>query len=122
MRYLSDFDVKANLRAGRTVEQLLQDRREADQLVIRYISIERDSKDRWKVRLCEVFDNGKPEFIDIYEFEALEPDFPFGEEWIFDSVESAMEFSGASLDAAPDHYVNQGLIQDEYKDRYHPDW
>ncbi|WP_153064881.1 hypothetical protein [Xanthomonas campestris] len=122
MRHLSDFDVRANLRAGRTVEQLLQDRREADQLVIRYVSIERDRQDGWKVRLCEVFDNGNSDLIGIYEFEALDPDFPFGKEWIFESVEAAVEFCRSSLDAAPDRYVNEGLIQDEYKDRYHPEW
>jgi hypothetical protein len=122
MRYLGDLDVKMNLAAGRDVEQLLPERYEMNQLIIRYISLERNRSNGWTTRLCEVFDNGNPDFIDIYEFEAVDPDFPFGEEWIFDSIEGAITFAKENFGAASDRYVNRGLIQDEYKERYHPDW
>jgi hypothetical protein len=122
MRYLGDLDVKMNLAAGRDVEQLLPERYEMNQLIIRYISLERNRSNGWTARLCEVFDNGNPDFIDIYEFEAVDPDFPFGEEWIFDSIEGAITFAKENFGAASDRYVNRGLIQDEYKERYHPDW
>jgi hypothetical protein len=122
MRYLGDLDVKMNLAAGRDVEQLLPERYEMNQLIIRYISLERNRSNGWTTRLCEVFDNGNPDFIDIYEFEAVDPDFPFGEEWIFDSIEGAITFAKENFGAASDRYVNRGLIQDEYKGRYHPDW
>lgn len=51
MRYLSPFDVKANLAAGRDVEQLLAERHVTEQLVIRYLSIERNRQGGWIVRL-----------------------------------------------------------------------
>ncbi|MCW0457417.1 MULTISPECIES: hypothetical protein [Xanthomonas] len=122
MRYLTNLDVRTNLAAGREVEQLLPERHEMNQLVIRYISIEKNRSGGWKVRFCEVFDGGNPEFIDVYEFEALDPDLPFGDEWVFDSIEGAMSFAEEKFGAANDRYVNRGLIQDEYKDRYHPEW
>lgn len=122
MRHLNDLDVRTNLAAGREVEQLLPERHERDQRVIRYISIERPGPDCWKVRLCEVFDNGTPDFIDLYEFEAADPDLPFGDEWTFDSIERAMAFARDALGASHNRYVNRGVVQDEYRERYHPAW
>lgn len=121
-RYLYDLDVTGNLSAGRDVEQLLPDRYELDQRVIRFVSIEQANLNAWRVRLCEVFDNGAPGFIDVYEFEAVDPDHPFGTEWTFDSVDGALRFARDVLRTSQGRYVNQGLIQDEYKDRYHPEW
>ena len=122
MRHLNALDVRYSLAAGRDVEQLLPDRHELNELVVRYVSIERSSPGSWRVRVCEVFDNGAPGFLDVYEFEAVDPDFPFGNEWMFDSVRGALAFAEDALGARADCYVNQGLIQDEYKDRYHPEW
>lgn len=122
MRYLNSLDVRSNLAAGRNIEQLLPERYEMNEIVVRYISIECSSRESWMVRLCEVFDNGAPGFLDIYEFEAVDPDFPFGNEWVFDSIKGALAFAEDTLGASPVRYVNQGLIQDEYKDRYHPEW
>lgn len=92
-RYLCDLSVTGNLSAGRDVEQLLPDRYELDQRVIRIVSIEQVNLNAWTVRLCEVFDNGAPGFIDVYEFEAVDPDHPFGTEWTFDSVDGALRFA-----------------------------
>jgi hypothetical protein len=122
MRYLIDLDVTTHLAAGRDIEQLLPERYEMDQLVIRYVSIERNKPNSWRVRLCEVLDNGTPGFIDVYEFEPVDPDLPFGDEWMFDSIDSALKFAENALEARHDRYVNRGLIQDEFKDRYHPEW
>ncbi|MBA0101036.1 hypothetical protein WH218_18560 [Stenotrophomonas indicatrix] len=122
MRYLNSLDVRSSLAAGRNIEQLLPERYEMSEIVVRYISIECSSRESWIVRLCEVFDNGTPGFLDIYEFEAVDPDFPFGNEWVFDSIKGALTFAEDTLGASSVRYVNQGLIQDEYKDRYHPEW
>jgi len=122
VRYLNDLDVRSSLAAGRDIEQLLPEGHELDELVIRYVSIERSSLGSWRVRLCEAFDNGTPEFLDVYEFEAVDPDFPFGNEWMFDSIQEALAFAENTLGASSVRYVNQGLIQYEYKDRYHPEW
>ena len=66
MRHLTDLDVRTNLAAGREVEQLLPERHERDQCVIRYISIERPGPDCWRVRLCEVFDNGLSKRVPLH--------------------------------------------------------
>lgn len=65
-----------------------------------------------------MFDNGAPDFLDVYEFDAVNPDAPFGEERAFDSVDNALRFAAEHLGASEGLYVNQGVVQDEYKDRY----
>lgn len=122
MRHLSDFDVLSNLRNGRPVEQLLPGRRENDVLVIRFIIIEPHCTGECAVRLREVFDNGNRDFIDIYEFGSLDPDAPFGEVEHFQGPEAALEYALATLSADGGKFVNTGVVQDEYKDMYHPDW
>lgn len=122
MRYLTDLDLRTNLAAGRNVEQLLPERYEMDELVIRYVSIECNEPGSWKVRLREILDHGTPEFLDIYEFGSVDPDLPFGDEWMSDSIVSALRFAEDSLGATRSLYVNRGLVQDEYRDRYHSEW
>ncbi len=41
---------------------------------------------------------------------------------MFDSIQGALAFAENTLGASSVRYVNQGLIQYEYKDRYHPEW
>ncbi|HDS1039071.1 TPA: hypothetical protein QDZ42_002087 [Stenotrophomonas maltophilia] len=121
-RYLSAFDTRSYPAAGRTIEQLLPGRYEAGQQVIRYLSIERDNASAWTVRLCEVFDNGAPDFLDLVEFEAVDPDLPFGQEWLFDTADSALHFAETQMGALVGRYMNVGMAQDAYRDLYHPEW
>ncbi|MEG2806025.1 hypothetical protein [Stenotrophomonas sp.] len=120
MRHLIEFDVKANLRNGRTVEQLLPGRIEAGETIIRHLSIHRTREGEWMVEVYEVYDDG-PDFMDLYEFSSVDPDMPAGEEPTFASVEDALAYCSEQLGARPDRYVNLGLVSEEYRDRYHPD-
>lgn len=119
MRHLIEFDVTANLRNGRTVEQLLAGRCEAGETVIRHLSIHRTRDGEWKVAVYEVFDAG-PDFMDLYEFSSVDPDMHASEETTFASVEGALAYCSEQLGARPDRYVNVGLVSEDYRDRYHP--
>lgn len=90
--------------------------------VIGFLRIEREGSDAWTVRVSEVFDDGQEDFIDIYAFGYPDPDVPFVVVRSFQSVEAALAYAVQDLSASLDRFVNAGVIQDEYKDRYHPDW
>lgn len=121
MRYIDKNELATNLRFGRPIEQLLSDRSEDGNLVIRFIRIEKKTGE-FSVALFEVFDCGTTDFLDIYEFSAVDPDFPYGEAKIFFTAEDAIEYSCGELNASPEKFVGSGMVQIEYRDAYHPDW
>lgn len=121
MRYLSAFDIESNLRQGRSVEQLLSGGNEDGVSVVRFVRIDREPDSAYSVTLFEVLGDGKESFLDIYEFSALDPDLPFGRSKSFHSIEDALKFSCEELSADIGRFVNSGVAQDEYRDRYHPE-
>jgi hypothetical protein len=104
------------------VENLLQESRQEDLLVIRFLRIDRERGGDFSVALFEVIDEGNKDFLDIYEFSPIDPDFPFGKMASFKSADDAVSYSKIELSADENKFVNAGIIQGEYKDRYHPSW
>lgn len=78
-------------------------------------------------RLERCFDDGSPSFFDVGEFQDVDDDAedawdPFSgpppDDGLryFDSPESALEWARSECDASDERWVNQGLIDDEYRD------
>ncbi len=122
MRHLSNFDLLWSLRNGRSVQQLLDGRREGGVEVIRYMGIYSERDGRWTVYLCEVADVGDPDYraLDTFPDMSTDPDEPVEE--VFDSMEAALEYACAVLGADPQRFVNEGMVETEYTDVYHPEW
>ncbi|RQO64362.1 hypothetical protein DBR43_33050 [Pedobacter sp. KBW06] len=114
MVYLQNEQLKTNLSLGRTVEQWLGYKQEDDYIVLRWISIEKESSDEYSVAYIESFDEGREDFLDIYEFSTLDPDEPLGIVTTFSTVDEAISFSLDEYGAKIDSFVSAGMIQDEY--------
>jgi hypothetical protein len=88
---------------------------EEDTRVLKWLSIEKDIG-QFVVRVMEVWDEGGPDFLDVYEFTGCDPENPEGVEHVFRSADEALEFATAELGADLDHFVNEGVVQFEYQD------
>lgn len=87
MRYLSEADVVRNLASSMAVEQLLGRSFEDGIQVIRFVRIDQDRSGSFSVSYFEVSDDGNPDFLDLYEFCAIDPEFPYGSTKSFPSAE-----------------------------------
>jgi len=122
MRRLQQFDVLANLRNGRSVEQLLSAGQDADGRIIRFLVIHRERERQWTVTLHEVADVGTAEYLDIYSFPSLAPDPDDAQSASFASIEAALEYARRALGADMRRFVNSGVTESEYRDTYHQQW
>ena len=115
-RYLTPNALERSLVAGRTVEQWLGARREGDEWVLEWVSIERERDGRTLLRVCEVLDEGGPDFYDVYEFTPYDWEAEFGVEHLFDTPVEALEYATSKLGADPNRFTGQGIVQVEYSD------
>lgn len=115
MIYLQNEQLRTNLSLGRTVEQWLGYKQEDDYIVLRWISIEKESGDGYSVAYIESFDEGTEDFLDIYEFSTLDPDEPLGIINTFSTIDEAIDFSLDEYGAKVDNFVSAGMIQEEYR-------
>lgn len=122
MRHLDPFDVLANLRNGRSVEQLLPAGQDADGRIIRLLVIHLEREGQWAVTLHEVADVGTAEYLDIYSFPSVAPDPDDAQSASFASIEAALEHARRALSADMRRFVNSGVTESEYRDAYHPQW
>ena len=99
-RYLTRSGLERALAAGRNVEQWLGVRREGDGCILKWLSIEHRKDGSVVVRAREVWDEGGPDFLDVYEFTSCDPDNDVGVEHIFEEVEEALRFATSTLGAA----------------------
>lgn len=118
-RYLTEEQLKSNLALGFAVEQWLSYYQEEDYVVIRWLRIDKERDQRYTVAYFECFDEGNADFLDIYEFSALNPDEPYGVLTQFDNSEEALRFSETAYEASIGRYVSAGMIQEEYRDYLH---
>ena len=114
MKYLEIEQLKTSLRLGKTVEQWLGHIDEEDYTILKWLSLEPEPNGKYSVVYIESFDDGNADFIDVYEFSALDPDEPFGVIETFSSLDEAITFSINEYGALEDKFVNSGMIQDEY--------
>lgn len=115
MRYLSEEQILTQLNAGRAIEQWLGHTDAQNYRTIRWLRIDKTDNGNFNVILFEVFDDGSLSNLDIYNFEALDPDNPYGLKITFDGAKEAIEGSYV-FGASKDRFVPSGVIQDVYSD------
>jgi len=114
MKYLMTDQLKTNLSLGRTVEQWIGHERKTNYTVLQWLIIEKENNGEYSVVFKECFDEGAENFLDIYEFSALDPDEPYGMITTFGTIADAIEFSESEYGASKDKFVNSEMIQEEY--------
>ena len=114
-RHLAVADLRAALRRGAAVEQLLGVRMDEGDRVLSWIEVDVDRQGRYVVSEYQVFDDQIDGFNDVREFEPFDPDQPYGTRREFDAAEDALEYA-VSLGASLHRFVNRGLVDDEYRD------
>ena len=112
MTTLTEHHISAALSAGRHVEQFLRPRTDDGQTIIRWLDLS-VRKDGYTVILYEVFDNGSPDYLDVYSFGEVEPDDE-PPRHSFPSLDEALAFAVTAYNAPRNNYVSQGVIQDDY--------
>lgn len=122
MEYLHKESLVQILNSAGVIEQLLEPRYEGGGVVVRFVRIQKDRSRGFVTALLEVFDVGSPNFLDVYEFEAVDPDLPYGDMRIFDNAGDAINFACVEIGANQERFLGNGMIQDEYKSKFHPDW
>lgn len=117
---ISRADAVARMNMGKEVEVMLEPRWERGHLVLRYATVRR-SLDSFVASVWEVFDDGRPDFWDIYAFERLDPDnAPIGGE--FNSFACLCGWLTDQHGLGENEFVGSGMLQQTYRDRFHPEW
>ncbi|WP_139178585.1 hypothetical protein PRJ39_06410 [Lysobacter enzymogenes] len=117
MRHLTFDDAVSALRRGRVVDQLIEIAPAYGTTVIRYVSVTPTKEGSFDVSLIERFDEGRPDFLDVYAFSYVDPDPPHGSTENFPAPGEALAYAQNELGCSGDKFVNEGVIQDEYRDR-----
>jgi hypothetical protein len=116
MRHLLEIDVYLNLRNGRSVEQFLSKSKYEDFPTVKFTRIDKENSGAISVSLFEVYDDGNEDFLNIYEFQPIEPDEPDGVQSSFQTAEEAVNYVCTVLGGSINKFVNAGMVQEEYKD------
>ena len=115
VRHLHPTQVESALRRGSQVEQLLSiDSGDRAIGIVRWLSLSL-VRDRFELRLHEAEDVGSIDFADIAAFPSADPEDEFGEGRLVASSPEASEILDAAsgFGAAPDRWVNQGVVGNE---------
>ncbi|HVG45053.1 MAG TPA: hypothetical protein VM890_10000 [Longimicrobium sp.] len=117
-RYLAPPFLQSCIGRGRSVEQFLGGYMDGDERALRWVEI-RPEPNGVALLLHQVYDEGDEGFLDVYEFtevdDGTERDGPAAEHHL-STLEEALLLAGELYGADPDHFVNEGVIQDEYRD------
>lgn len=117
-RHLTLSEATSALRRGRQVEQYLGvDNGPDGRPVVRWVAVG-EAHRVFRLTLHEVEDVGSDDFLDVSEFPPIAEDEEVGEGQVIGTSEEADAalHLAESLGAAPDRWVNQGVVQDEYRD------
>ena len=115
-RYLTPDALERALSAGHDIEQWLGARIEGPWRILKWLSIEHGRDGTATLRISEVLDDGRPDFIDIYEFTPYDAEAEDGVTYQLHDARSALECAISQHGASLDRFVNQGLVQLEYAD------
>jgi hypothetical protein len=125
-RHLTLSEVKAALRRGSEVEQLIRFGVPVDgRATLTFVWLSGGSPVTGRLEHC--FDDGSPSFFDVGEFQDVDDDAedawdPFSgpppDDGVrsFDCPEAALEWARSECDASDERWVNQGVIDAEYRD------
>ena len=115
-RHLTESGLARALQGGRNVEQWLGARDESGTIVLRWVGIEHKRDGTATLRINDVLDDGRDDFIDVYEFSPYDWDAEGGATCLFDTPWAALECAVSKWGARRDRFVNEGLVQHEYID------
>jgi len=113
--YIQNGQLATHLSLGKSVEQWLGATTQGDYSVIRWIGIDKGEDGAYRVSYCEKFDDGSEDFLDVYEFEDVDPDLPNGREECFPTYDEALVFCRERYQCRDEKYVNRGMVQEEYR-------
>src|SRR5215204_2918136 len=109
---LTEHHISAALSAGRCVEQFLPPRSEEELTILRWLNLSRKGE-AYVITLREVFNDGGPDYLDVYSFGEASPDEDPAQH-SFSTLDAALVFAASTYGAPRHNYVSQGRIQDEY--------
>lgn len=113
-RYLTLDEAERALAAGRTVEQWLGTANSEMGSIISWVDCSKARDGSFRVALFRSIDAGNDAFLDVYAFESADADeAPTAQ---FENPRAALDHAIRNLGADGEHFVNQGLVQDEYRD------
>ena len=111
-RYLTSAQIESALNRDKPVEQFLGPSREGS---IAWLEI-RPAGVGFQLWRFEAVDDGNEDFLDLYSFSPANGDWPEEPLSVHDSLADAILAAELSCAASPDRWVNQFVIQDEYRD------
>ena len=115
MRYMTEQQALTALRRRAPVEQMLSENLDAGS----FSWIEaRSSGQGFALRLHHTLDNGSENFLDVYEFRSVDENDYLGEGVLVGAHhdEASLLQAAVEVGAQMDRWVNEGVIQDEYRD------
>ena len=122
MRHLTESQASSALRRGRQIDQLLgREQLPDERWAIRWLTIS-PTGSRFVISRHHVEDIGGVEFADVAEFPPINPDEYVGEGAEVASAPNADEALALAIElgAAPDRWVNFGVLRGEYLDSRSP--
>jgi hypothetical protein len=112
--YLTQEQLTGNLRLGKSVEQWIGHAAIDDYIILKWLRIDKEKTSDYSVAYFQSFDEGSREFIDIYEFSAVDPDDMSGVIHSFPEFDEALRFAVENYAASLSKFVSAGMIQQEY--------
>jgi hypothetical protein len=113
-RYLTMSDAQSALNRGKQIEQFLGGYSAGGDPAIQYV-VFRIEDEKTVVTIYECFETSHANFYDVGEFQTVDPDND-PEDHYFNSLEEAVSFLEERHGGVIDRFVNQGLVDEEYKD------
>ena len=118
-RYLIPSFIRSALGRGQAVEQFLGGFMHGEEPAVRWISVAPEDGEV-VLSLHEVYDQGREDFLDLYDFTPIGDDGdedgePAAEHRV-STLEEALALAAERYGADPARFVNAGVVQDEYAD------
>jgi hypothetical protein len=113
-RYLTVPEAQSALNRGKQIEQFLGGYLADGDPAIRYAVVRQEDK-KVIATVYECYETPHSNSYDVGEFRSVEPDSD-PEDFYFNSLEEAISFLKYRNGASEDTFVNQGLVDEEYKD------
>ncbi|MGJ8674271.1 hypothetical protein [Rubritalea sp.] len=116
MRYLTLSFIKSALNRGKAVDQFLGEITRDGLTGVRYIQISVEDGE-YQLTTYDKENIGSEDFLDIYSFPSLIEDEEYDRPYTsYSDLEAALSASTTNHGTQPDRWVNEGVVQDEYKD------
>lgn len=115
MRHMTEQQALTALRRRAPIEQMLSEN--LDTASFSWLAA-RPSGQGFTLRLRHTRDDGSANFLDVYEFKSVDEDDYLGEGVLVGEYpdEASLLQAAVEVGAQMDRWVNEGVIQDEYRD------